>query len=160
MTSSGDGPPATVPPPEKVAELVKSLALVMQRASMTELDIAVGSLSVRLRRPEQAPACVHPDSSAAPDDESVSSASTHHVITAPMIGTFYASPTPGAQPFIKQGDDVSSGQTIGIIEAMKIMNEISADRTGYVAEVLVGNGQPVEYGSPLFSLSLDRGDRL
>jgi acetyl-CoA carboxylase biotin carboxyl carrier protein len=76
-----------------------------------------------------------------------------------MIGTFYASPTPGASPFVSEGDEVFIGQTIGIIEAMKIMNEIAADRSGTVAAILVSNGQPVEFGSPLFELFLARGDR-
>jgi len=69
-----------------------------------------------------------------------------------MIGTFYTSATPGAPPFVTEGDEVYVGQTIGIIEAMKIMNEIAAEGTGLVEAVLVGNGQPVEYGSPLMRL--------
>ena len=73
-------------------------------------------------------------------------------ITAPMIGIFYASPTPGTPPFVSEGDVVELGQTIGVIEAMKIMNEIAADRSGLVDAVLVASGQPVEYGSPLFRL--------
>jgi acetyl-CoA carboxylase biotin carboxyl carrier protein len=81
------------------------------------------------------------------------------LITAPMIGTFYAAATPGAQPFVAEGDEVYVGQTIGIIEAMKIMNEISADRAGVVEAILVGNGQPVEYGSPLMRLAAGRSDR-
>ena len=81
------------------------------------------------------------------------------LITAPMIGTFYAGATPGAQPFVAEGDHVYVGQTIGIIEAMKIMNEIAADRAGVVEAILVGNGQPVEYGSPLMRLGAGRSDR-
>jgi acetyl-CoA carboxylase biotin carboxyl carrier protein len=73
-----------------------------------------------------------------------------------MIGTFYASPTPGAPPFVSEGDEVLAGQTIGIIEAMKIMNEIASDRSGMVDEILVSNGQPVEYGSPLMRLATER----
>ena len=81
------------------------------------------------------------------------------LITAPMIGTFYAAATPGAPPFVVEGDEVYIGQTIGIIEAMKIMNEIAADRTGVVEAVLVSNGQPVEYGSPLMRLGAGRSNR-
>ena len=73
-------------------------------------------------------------------------------MTAPMIGTYYASPSPGDPPFVQVGDAVEVGQTIGIIEAMKIMNEIAADRNGVVAEVLVANSQAVEYGSPLIRI--------
>jgi acetyl-CoA carboxylase biotin carboxyl carrier protein len=75
------------------------------------------------------------------------------LIKAPMIGTFYSSPTPGAPPFVEVGEEVAIGQVIGIIEAMKIMNEIVADRDGVVRELLVANGQPVEYGSPLLRLA-------
>jgi acetyl-CoA carboxylase biotin carboxyl carrier protein len=78
-----------------------------------------------------------------------------HVVKAPMIGTFYASPAPGEPPFVHLGDHVSAGQTIGIIEAMKIMNEIVADRSGIVAEILAANAQAVEYGSPLLRLELE-----
>jgi acetyl-CoA carboxylase biotin carboxyl carrier protein len=77
-----------------------------------------------------------------------------HVVSAPMIGTFYASPSPGEPPFVSVGDSVEVGQVIGIIEAMKIMNEITADRAGTVSEVFVSNSQPVEYGSPLIRIQL------
>ena len=69
-----------------------------------------------------------------------------HLVTAPMIGTFYASPSPGEPPFVSVGDQVEVGQTIGIIEAMKIMNEIAADRSGTVSDVYVTNSQPVDTG--------------
>jgi acetyl-CoA carboxylase biotin carboxyl carrier protein len=74
------------------------------------------------------------------------------VITAPIIGTFYTSPAPGEEPFVHIGDLISAGQTVGIIEAMKIMNEITAERGGTVMEFLAENGQAVEYGSPLMRL--------
>ena len=78
---------------------------------------------------------------------------TGHVVTAPMIGTFYASPSPGEAPFVSVGDSVETGQVIGIIEAMKIMNEIAADRSGTISEVFAANAQPVEYGSPLIRIN-------
>lgn len=74
----------------------------------------------------------------------------HVVITSPMVGTFYRSPTPDAEPFVDVGDIVRPGQTVGIIEAMKLMNEIEADIKGRIIDVLVENAQPVEYGEPLF----------
>jgi acetyl-CoA carboxylase biotin carboxyl carrier protein len=74
-----------------------------------------------------------------------------------MIGTYYAAPSPGDAPFVQIGDEVEVGQAIGIIEAMKIMNEIIADRSGIVLEVLVENAQPVEYGSPLLRLGEQAG---
>ena len=85
--------------------------------------------------------------SVAPLDEPVG-----HTVTAPMIGTFYSAPAPGEAPFVQIGDEVEVGQAIGIIEAMKIMNEIISDRAGVVSEILVDNAQSVEYGSPLIRL--------
>jgi acetyl-CoA carboxylase biotin carboxyl carrier protein len=147
------------PDPERVANLVQSLATVMRQSSITELDLDLGDVSVRLRRP----ASDHngggdlrqeyqPLAPSEPDLPEI-------LITAPMIGTFYTAATPGAQPFVVEGDQVYVGQTIGIIEAMKIMNEIAADRAGVVEAILVGNGQPVEYGSPLMRLGVGRSDR-
>jgi acetyl-CoA carboxylase biotin carboxyl carrier protein len=75
-----------------------------------------------------------------------------HIIKSPIVGTFYAAPNPEAGPFVKVGDTVKAGQTVCIIEAMKLMNEIEADISGEVARILVENGQPVEYGEPLFAL--------
>jgi acetyl-CoA carboxylase biotin carboxyl carrier protein len=75
-----------------------------------------------------------------------------HVIKSPIVGTFYASPTPGAPPFVKAGDHVEQGQVLCIIEAMKMMNEIEAEVAGEVIRILVENGQPVEYGEPLFGI--------
>jgi acetyl-CoA carboxylase biotin carboxyl carrier protein len=75
-----------------------------------------------------------------------------HVVKAPMVGTFYRSPSPDAKPFVEVGQTIKEGDTICIIEAMKLMNEIEADASGVVKAVLVENGQPVEYGQPLFML--------
>ena len=73
-----------------------------------------------------------------------------HVITAPMVGTFYASPSPGAKPFVEIGDEVKIGQVLCIIEAMKMMNQIEADRAGRITSIMARNGDPVEFGQPLF----------
>jgi len=73
-----------------------------------------------------------------------------HVVTSPMVGTFYRAPSPGAEAFVQVGDTVKEGQTICIIEAMKLLNEIESDKSGVVKEILVDNGQAVEYGQPLF----------
>jgi len=73
-----------------------------------------------------------------------------HVVTSPMVGTFYRAPSPGAAPFVNVGDTVKEGQTICIIEAMKLLNEIECDKAGVIKEILVENGQAVEYGQPLF----------
>jgi acetyl-CoA carboxylase biotin carboxyl carrier protein len=151
---SESGPPDA----ERVADLVQSLATVMRQSSITELDLDLGDVSLRLRRPApdhdggEMRLEHRPPHSVEPDPPEI-------LITAPMIGTFYAAATPGAQPFVVEGDEVYVGQTIGIIEAMKIMNEIAADRAGVVEAILVGNGQPVEYGSPLMRLGAGRSDR-
>ncbi|KND58174.1 Biotin carboxyl carrier protein of acetyl-CoA carboxylase [Candidatus Paraburkholderia schumanniana] len=73
-----------------------------------------------------------------------------HIVTSPMVGSFYRAPSPGADPFVQVGDTVKEGQTLCIIEAMKLLNEIEADKAGVVKEILVENGQAVEYGQPLF----------
>lgn len=137
------------PDPEQVADLVQSLATVMRQSSITELDLDLGDVSVRLRRP----APDHDGGEMRLDNQPVAtteSTSPEILITAPMIGTFYAAPTPGAQPFVVEGDEVYVGQTIGIIEAMKIMNEIEAEITGVIREVCVEDAQPVEFGQVLF----------
>jgi acetyl-CoA carboxylase biotin carboxyl carrier protein len=155
--TSGSDP---VPPaPERVADLVQSLATVMRQSSITELDLDLGDVSLRLRRPTSN----HDGSEIRLENQPLAATEAdlpEILITAPMIGTFYAAATPGAQPFVAEGDDVYVGQTIGIIEAMKIMNEIAADRAGVVEAILVGNGQPVEYGSPLMRLGAGRSDRV
>ena len=158
MTSTSDPEPAP-PAPERIADLVQSLATVMRQASITELDLDLGDVSVRLRRPtrDQDGGEMPPETQPLRSD--TEPRPSEILITAPMIGTFYAAATPGAQPFVAEGDEVYVGQTIGIIEAMKIMNEISADRAGVVEAILVGNGQPVEYGSPLLRISAGRSDR-
>jgi acetyl-CoA carboxylase biotin carboxyl carrier protein len=73
-----------------------------------------------------------------------------HVITAPMVGTFYASPSPGAKAFIEIGDEVKIGQVLCIIEAMKMMNQIESDKAGRISSIMARNGDPVEFGQPLF----------
>ena len=75
-----------------------------------------------------------------------------HTVKSPIVGTFYEAPGPGALPFVKPGDQVAAGQVLCIIEAMKLMNEIEADASGEIVKVLVNNGQPVEYGQPLFAI--------
>jgi acetyl-CoA carboxylase biotin carboxyl carrier protein len=108
-------------------------------------------MSVRLRRPASD---VDNDGQTGSEADvlTLPASAPEKLITAPMIGTFYTSATPGAQPFVNEGDEVSVGQTIGIIEAMKIMNEIESEVAGVVTEVLASDAQPVEYGQPLFRI--------
>jgi acetyl-CoA carboxylase biotin carboxyl carrier protein len=143
---------------ERLAKLVSSLITMMNVGSMARLDVEYRDLRVSLRAcgetvtsTRTAYRAVDADRVNAPDggDSEVSSS---HIVTAPMIGTYYASPAPSEPPFVSVGDRIEEGQTIGIIEAMKIMNEIAADRSGTVIEIIASNAQPVEFGSPLVRL--------
>lgn len=96
-----------------------------------------------LPAPAPGPAAAAP--AAAPSEE-------FHLIKSPIVGTYYAAPNPESEPFVKMGDVVQAGQTVCIIEAMKLMNEIEAEISGEVVRILVENGQPIEYGEPLFAL--------
>ncbi|MBZ5492052.1 MAG: acetyl-CoA carboxylase biotin carboxyl carrier protein [Acidobacteriia bacterium] len=98
-----------------------------------------------------APASAAPPASAPPPPKAAAEEELH-TVKSPIVGTFYEAPGPGALPFVKPGDQVAAGQVLCIIEAMKLMNEIEADASGEVVKVLVNNGQPVEYGQPLFAI--------
>jgi acetyl-CoA carboxylase biotin carboxyl carrier protein len=142
---------------ESVTDAVRLLTDIMRSNGLTEIDIAAGDISIRLRAAKTgggAKSSVTTSVSEA-GEAAAPPAISGHVVTAPMIGTFYASPAPGEPPFIRVGDTVQAGQTIGIIEAMKIMNEIVSDRAGVVLEVIAANAQAVEYGSPLVRLDID-----
>ncbi len=139
---------------------LKTLIDLVQQSGISELEITEGEERVRISRgvptyalqagaPAQAvtpaPAAVAPPAGAEAEPEG-------HVIRSPMVGTFYRASAPGAKPFVEVGQEVKSGQTLCIIEAMKLLNEIEADRDGVVKAVLAENGQPVEYGEPLFTI--------
>ena len=138
---------------------VRELISLMGKGGITELDLSTGAVSIRLRGGAAvigaAQQSILPSQMA--DDGAEPAPPDGQVVTAPMIGTFYSAPSPGDSPFVHVGDEVEIGQAIGIIEAMKIMNEIIADRAGVVLEVLVENAQPVEYGSPLLRLGDQTG---
>ncbi|HEY7031897.1 MAG TPA: acetyl-CoA carboxylase biotin carboxyl carrier protein [Thermomicrobiales bacterium] len=157
MATRGSKDYGDEPTLDEVTDAVRSLVEVMRTSGLTELDVSAGSVSIRLRTPKgTGGAKRQPPSSDGKLEPSPPTADiAGHVVTAPMIGTFYASPAPGEPPFVRVGDRVAAGQTIGIIEAMKIMNEIVADHSGVVVEVLVDNAQAVEYGSPLLRLDLE-----
>jgi acetyl-CoA carboxylase biotin carboxyl carrier protein len=110
---------------------------------------AVAAASGESVEPATAPTKSAPAAPAAPADE--------HIIKSPIVGTFYASPSPDAPVFVKIGDHVSKGQVVCIVEAMKLMNEIESDVAGTVARFLVENNQPVEYGQPLFAIRTTKG---
>jgi len=148
---SADNPKPSL---QEVTDAVRTLVEVMRGHGLTELDVSSGSVEIRLRAPKSGGgAKAHREVLGSADAPSLLVQETPgHVVTAPMIGTFYASPSPGELPYVRLGDLVTAGQTIGIIEAMKIMNEIVADRTGTVTEIMAINAEAVEYGSPLLRL--------
>ncbi len=134
-------------------EEIRELVRIVSEADIAELEIETGTLRVAIRKGRQN-ATSPPPAPAAPAQ---SPAEAHPEptpprwipVTAPMVGTFYRAPAPDAPPFVSEGDRVSAGQTVCIIEAMKMFNEIPAEVTGRVVRILVENGAPVEYGQPL-----------
>ncbi len=134
--------------------LKKAAASASSAASRALPAVSAASLPAMSARGETTRAETEPvaaEYAAAPPPAAVP-ADDLHVIKSPIVGTFYAAPNPESGPFVKVGDTVQAGQTVCIIEAMKLMNEIEADISGEVARIMVENGQPVEYGEPLFAL--------
>jgi len=143
---------------------LKKLIELLNESDVAEIEIREGEESVRISRyssvtppvvatappPPPAPAAEAPSSNAAPSESGGEALPEGHVVKSPMVGTFYRAPSPGAKPFVEVGDHVEVGDTLCIIEAMKILNQIEADQAGTIAAVLVENGEPVEYGQPLF----------
>jgi acetyl-CoA carboxylase biotin carboxyl carrier protein len=155
---------------------IKKLIELLEESSLTEIEIVEGEESVRLSRasagtalavqqglpvdvqaaawsapgaPQPQPAPAGPAAAAAPEEDAVPEG---ELVRAPMVGTFYASPSPDAEPFVTLGQRVSEGETMCIIEAMKMFNQIEAESSGTVVAILVENGQPVEFDQPLFVL--------
>jgi acetyl-CoA carboxylase biotin carboxyl carrier protein len=119
-------------------------------AIVTPIALAAGSVPPA---PKPAPAASGPPPAAAPAPAAEEPVAEGHVLKAPMVGTFYRSASPEAKPFVEVGQSVKAGETVCVIEAMKLMNEIEADATGVVKAILVENGQPVEFGQPLFIIA-------
>ncbi len=144
----------------QLAALVHAFIGMMQAGGIARMDVEHGELRLSLRAHEAAGS---PVQYVARSDGGVqviangadgpTESSGDHVVRAPMIGTFYVASAPNEPPFVQPGDAVEEGQTIGIIEAMKIMNEIASDRAGTVVEVLAQDSQTVEYGSPLIRIT-------
>ncbi len=143
---------------------LKKLIDLVQDSGIAELEITEGEEKVRItsvapgshtvyaQAPVMAPPVAHtPMAPAAPATAAAETAEPEgHVVKSPMVGTFYRSPSPTAKAFVEVGQSVKAGDTLCIIEAMKLMNEIESDATGVVKAILIENGQPVEYGEPLF----------
>jgi acetyl-CoA carboxylase biotin carboxyl carrier protein len=144
---------------------LKTLIDLVAESGVSELEVTEGEDKVRIVKnpapiaapiqqvyaaaPAAAPAAPAP-AAAAPAAEVAPAEPTGHAVKSPMVGTFYRSPTPGADSFVKIGDTVKEGQTLCIIEAMKLLNEIESDKSGVVKEILCENGQGIEFGQALF----------
>jgi acetyl-CoA carboxylase biotin carboxyl carrier protein len=150
---------------------IKKLIDLLEESNLAELEIKEGEEVVRLSRvpkggvnvaaapapvahaPAPAAAPIAQVTPTAPADTGAPNLPAGHVVKAPMVGTFYASASPGAAAFVKVGQQVKAGETLGIIEAMKMFNQIEADVAGTVQAILVENGQPVEFDQPMFVIA-------
>ena len=143
---------------------VKKLIELLEESGISEIEISEGEESVRISRypkpgtvaataaapaASAAPAAAPPPPAAAPA-EAPPPPSRGQQVTAPMVGTFYSGPAPGAKPFVEIGTEVKPGDTLCVIEAMKMMNQIESELAGRIVSILVENGSPVEFGQPLF----------
>jgi len=148
---------------------IKKMIELLEESGIAEIEIKEGEETLRIARvlpghaPAYAPAAPPPLTlpvAAQPADARVASPAAasplpraavgEHIVTAPMVGTYYSAPSPGAKTFVEIGDEVEIGQVMCIIEAMKMMNQIEAEKAGTVQAILVKNGEPVEFGQPLF----------
>jgi acetyl-CoA carboxylase biotin carboxyl carrier protein len=151
---------------------IEQLLHFMSEHNLEEFEYSRGDLRIRLRKPSSGAAygiprvmgapeiiVASPLAPASPASSPAAQAASEgrsgedlHLVKSPIVGTFYGSPSPGAEAFVKPGAFVEAGQTLCIIEAMKLMNEIESDESGEIVRVFVENGQPVEYGQPLFGI--------
>lgn len=138
---------------------VKKLIEMMEESGIAEIEIKEGEESVRIARgATMNSASVSARSSDGPVEHNADwsgqqDRQTGHVIRAPMVGTFYRAPSPGSPPFVEVGDKVNAGDTLCIVESMKMMNHIDADKAGTIEAILVENGKPVEFDQPLFTIN-------
>lgn len=148
---------------------VKKLIELLEESNIDEIEIAEGEESIRISRTSriqaqmapahyavQAPAAPAPAAAPAAPQPEAPAAKTEpagHAVKSPMVGTFYRSPSPTSGPFVEVGQKVSAGDTICIVEAMKMMNQIEADKSGTITEILVENGEPVEFDQPLVTIA-------
>ena len=156
---------------------IEHLLRFMTEHNLEEFEYSRGDLRIRLRKPSTsvvvgspralaAPEIIVPGNLDAPQAVAASAASAPggearstedlHLVKSPIVGTYYESPSPGSEPFVKVGAYVETGQTLCIVEAMKLMNEIESDASGEVIRIFAENGQPVEYGQPLFGIRQSR----
>lgn len=144
---------------------VKKLLELLEESNVTEIEIHEGEESIRISRQGQLaptvqqvpmagamPHPVAPSPAQEPQPAAQVEEKAGHQVTSPMVGTFYRAPSPGAKPFTEVGQRVEVGGILCIVEAMKLLNQIESDKAGIVTEILVDNGQPVEYGQPIFTI--------
>ncbi|HKT71513.1 MAG TPA: acetyl-CoA carboxylase biotin carboxyl carrier protein [Steroidobacteraceae bacterium] len=148
---------------------IKKLIELLEESGIAEIEIKEGEEAVRISRmpppnafppqlthvpglpmPAPMPVAVQAVPQATAEPTPAKPKTNEHVITAPMVGTYYASPSPGAKPFAEIGDEIKVGQVLCIIEAMKMMNQIESDKAGRITSIMARNGDPVEFGQPLF----------
>lgn len=163
---------STIESPE--VQQIEQLLRFMSEHNLEEFEYSRGDLRIRLKKPSAAipmiprsvgapeiivsapgdrQATAPPSSSATPEPRATEDL---HLVKSPIVGTYYEAPSPGAEAFVKIGAHVESGQTLCIVEAMKLMNEIESDESGELIRIFVENGQPVEYGQPLFGIRPSR----
>jgi acetyl-CoA carboxylase biotin carboxyl carrier protein len=170
VKSSGGGS-SVGPDIDQIEELLK----IMTEHNLEEFEYSRGGLRIRLKKPSSGTVLTATRASsfpeiivagaspsaagagaATPPAPELRSTEDLHLVKSPIVGTFYGSPSPGAEPFVKIGAYVEDGETLCIVEAMKLMNEIESDSSGEVLRIFVENGQPVEYGQPLFGIRPSR----
>lgn len=145
-------------------QLVSDLAEILNDTDLTEIEVEQGEMRIRVSREPAPQAFAHaampapaaaaaapaqPVAAAAPEPTAAPATSHENAVPAPMVGTAYLAPAPDSDPFVKVGANVTEGETLLIIEAMKVMNQIAAPRTGTVTDILIEDGEPVEFGQPL-----------
>jgi len=154
---------------------IEQLLRFMGEHNLEEFEYSRGDLRIRLKKPSaagnysggrgaglpeiivaSAPASAAASAPAAQAEPEFRSSEDLHLVKSPIVGTFYGSPSPGAEPFVRVGAFVEAGQTLCIVEAMKLMNEIESDESGEIVRIFAENGQPVEYGQPLFGIRPSR----
>lgn len=165
--SKGSGSPSFANP--EIGQ-IEQLLRFMSEHNLEEFEYSRGDLRIRLKKPGSSvvyaaarpsaeiivPSAGPAESAPAEAEASVRGGEDLHLLKSPIVGTFYGSPSPGAEPFVKVGVHVDVGQTLCIVEAMKLMNEIESEVSGEVLRIFAENGQPVEYGQPLFGIRPSR----
>jgi acetyl-CoA carboxylase biotin carboxyl carrier protein len=164
MANKVAAPRDSAPADDRLVDLARRLATVITELGLSEIEVESAGLKLRVQRaaaPPAAPSAVAiptapPATGERPIVADAAPLTASIAIEAPMVGTFYRASSPTADPYVREGDMVKEGQILCIIEAMKLMNEIESKAAGRVAKILVENGQPVEYGQPLFLLEPQR----